>query len=297
LWGPHRESLAKRTFWNNVMRRVEVSAFTLHTDIEAVFSLLDRLRPSVIEAYTSAAVDLAILCRGAGRAIPPPESIIVSAETLTPVHRDLIESTLGGRVYNRYGSRELGNVAHECEHGGFHINAESFWIEEEEHPEIAGVKNLVITFFDNYTMPLIRYRIGDLGALSFETCPSGRGLPLRAEVEGRETDFFFLEGGQSLSFLFFNHFFEQYGGLIDRYQVEQISSDRLEIRVIPTADFSGASRASLQNSLGEELNGRVRFGIEVVDHIEREPTGKIRIYKPLRTSKERLRANTDREAP
>lgn len=284
LWGPHKETLVKRLFWNVVMRRVEVSAFTLRSNADEVFGLLERLQPAIIEAYTSAAVDLAILCEERGRRFPPPRSVIVSAETLIPAHRQLIESSLGGKVYNRYGSRELGNVAHECELGGFHINAESFWIEEEVHPEIAGAKNLLITFFDNYTMPLIRYRIGDLGALSAESCACGRGLPLLQAVEGRETDFFVLDGGEALSFLFFNHFFEQYGGLVDRYQVEQRARNRLVIRIVPTAEFSNDTSASVERHLAEQLAGRSLFGIEIVRYIERERSGKLRIYKPLRAT-------------
>jgi phenylacetate-CoA ligase len=282
LWGPHRETLAKRLFWNTVMRRVEVPAFTLRSNAEQVFSLLDRLRPRIIEAYASAAVDLAILCRDLGRSIPRPEAIIVSAETLTPAHRDLIEGTLGGTVFNRYGSRELGNVAHECERGGLHINAESFWIEEETHEGMPDARNLVITFLDNYTMPLLRYRIGDVGTLSTEICSCGRGLPLLREVVGRETDFFVFGNGYSLSFLFFNHFFEQYGGLIDRYQVEQVAEERLVVRLVPTGEFSDAARTSIEEGLTRHFQGRP-FDIEIVSGIEPEPSGKLRIYKPLRT--------------
>jgi phenylacetate-CoA ligase len=223
------------------------------------------------------------LCRDLGRSVPPPDSIIVSAETLTPAHRELIEDTLGGTVFNRYGSRELGNVAHECERGGLHINAESFWIEEEDHAEIPNAKNLIITFFDNHTMPLLRYRIGDVGALSDETCPCGRGLPLLRRVEGRETDFFVFGDGRSLSFLFFNHFFEQYGGLIDRYQVEQVARKRLVVRLVPAREFSETTRSSVADHLTQHFEGGTKCDVETVTTIEPETSGKLRIYKPLRT--------------
>lgn len=300
LWGPHREGPGKRLFYRRLMRRVEVSAFTLERDFDAVVALFERLRPRVVEAYASAAVTLARLCRDRGRTIPPPQAIVVSAETLSAAHRALIEETLGGRVYNRYGSRELGNVAHECERGGFHLNAESFYVEEGEHPEILGARELLISFLDNTTMPLLRYRIGDLGRLAVGAageCPCGRTLPLLAAVEGRRTDFFVFADGSTLSFLYFNHFFEQWGGRVDLYQVEQVERDRLEVRVVPAPGFTAADRREIERRLTADLAGRSACALVVARELPREASGKLRLYRALPAAAAAAAAARDAAVP
>ena len=51
-----------------------------------------------------------------------PKAVIVSAEALDADSRAEIEKVLRAPVYNRYASRELGVVAHECEHRqGLHV--------------------------------------------------------------------------------------------------------------------------------------------------------------------------------
>jgi phenylacetate-CoA ligase len=282
LWGEHRESFVKKTFYRVLMRRVELPAFEIDDRFDEIVATFRRLRPRIMEAYTSAAVQLARCCRDRGVRLPMPESVIVSAETLIEPHRALIVEHVGGRVFNRYGSREFGNVAQECAEGHFHINAESFHVEAQPHPEIQDASNLVITFLDNYTMPLIRYRCGDLGKLATGTCPCGRTLPLLSSVEGRSTDFFLLSGGRSLSFLYFNHFFEQAGGVVDLYQVEQRAEDDMLVRLVPGPRYSEASKTEICNRLQARFGHSPRFDVTVVSDLPREDSGKLRIYKPLR---------------
>ena len=38
------------------------------------------------------------------------------------------------------------------------------YLEEDDHPQIEGARSLVVTLLDNYAMPFLRYRIGDLAA-------------------------------------------------------------------------------------------------------------------------------------
>jgi phenylacetate-CoA ligase len=185
-------------------------------------------------------------------------------------------------VYDRYGCREVGNIAHECSHGGLHVNAESFHLEEEANPSIAGGKNLVVTCFDNLAMPFLRYRIGDLARLEDGRCGCGRTLPLMSSVTGRTTDFFSLASGAELSFLFFNHFFEQYGGIVDLYQVEQTAADRLSIRIVAGSRFEPGEEGRIRERLLSEWGDRVAIDVERVDGIEREKSGKLRVYRPLR---------------
>src|SRR5690606_30639221 len=108
--------------------------------------------------------------------------------------RELIERVMGCKVTNRYGCEEVGLIASECEeHRGLHINVDDVFLEvvdDEGRPVKPGIPGkILVTDLANYGMPLIRYRIEDVGILSDRQCPCGRGLPLMHSIMGRVADF------------------------------------------------------------------------------------------------------------
>ncbi len=78
--------------------------------------------------------------------------------------------------------REPSGIAYECEaHDGHHIAAESYIVEVLKDGRAAQpgeVGELVITDLNSFSVPLIRYCIGDRAVAMDETlCACGRGLP------------------------------------------------------------------------------------------------------------------------
>ena len=99
-------------------------------------------------------------------------------------------------------------MAHECPAGTMHVNAESTYVEflREGRPAQPGEPGeIILTALDLYSMPLLRYRVEDVGAAADTTCPCGRGLPTMAIVEGRVQDLISLAGGRFLPGEFFPH--------------------------------------------------------------------------------------------
>ena len=105
--------------------------------------------------------------------------------------RELIKDVFSTRVFNEYGSGELGSVAHECEEGSLHLSAENMIVEvvDGNRPCTAGeMGELVVTELNNYAAPLIRYRTGDFASRSDKKCKCGRGLPVIEHLFGRAYD-------------------------------------------------------------------------------------------------------------
>jgi len=70
--------------------------------------------------------------------------------------------------------------------------AEGLYVEVVQgnaHVKSEKFGSILITELLNYAMPLIRYRIGDMGVLDLQPCPCGKGLPQLREIAGRFTDF------------------------------------------------------------------------------------------------------------
>src|SRR5258707_764531 len=113
-----------------------------------------------------------------------------SSQTLPASSRAVMEDAFGCKVFDKYGAREFSGIAYECEaHEGHHVVAEGYIVEtlRDGQPAKPGeVGEIVITDLNNYCMPFIRYRIGDLAEVLPEaTCRCGRGAPRLGAIEGR----------------------------------------------------------------------------------------------------------------
>ena len=140
-------------------------------------------------------------------------SVISSAQMLPQHSRELIENNLNCKVYDKYGSREFSGIAYECnKHFGHHVVAENYIVEilkDKEPAKENEVGEIVITDLNNYCMPLIRYRIGDLAkSLGTKTCDCGRGLPLIGDIQGRVQSIIVGANGKYLPGTYFSHLFK-----------------------------------------------------------------------------------------
>ena len=99
---------------------------------------------------------------------------IFGGETWTPALRDRLELALGIRALDTYGV-----VATECPHGrGLHVNADHFDVE---------VSRGEIVVDGRWT--------GNLGAITTEPCPCGRGTARLRRLLGRRADRLDSDGG------------------------------------------------------------------------------------------------------
>ena len=98
-----------------------------------------------------------------------------------------------------------------------------------------GVGRILVTNLHNYTMPLLRYEIGDLGSLSTEPCPCGSPLPHFVELQGRITDHFKRADGGLIHGEYFTHLF-YFRPWVKEFQVNQLGFDHIQICVVPASE-------------------------------------------------------------
>ncbi|HUI59925.1 MAG TPA: hypothetical protein VLX90_06870, partial [Steroidobacteraceae bacterium] len=204
LWGARQDyvehpSWRWRLYDRGLMRRVWAPTSLLNESVLESYRLaMLRFRPRILYAYPT---PLALYCeflRERGAPYHRPASAICSAEPLLDSQRATITGVLGCPLFERYGSREFGMIAAECEcHRGLHLNAAAAYVEHTPvaGSEVEGMREMLVTDLLNFAMPLIRYRINDCVVPGGEECPCGRGLPLLGRIEGRTTDTFRLANG------------------------------------------------------------------------------------------------------
>jgi len=159
------------------------------------------------------------------------------AGTVTEHARKVLEETFGAQVHNKYGSRDCGDMACECDHGNLHIYTPNVVLEivdEDGHPvEPGATGRILVTILGNRSFPLIRYEIGDIGSLSSDRCSCGRSFPLMKQIEGRTMEMLQTTDGRYISPVYFRHLIGvvHNPGFIRRFQIVQQTTTRIELRI------------------------------------------------------------------
>lgn len=240
---------------------------------------MTQFQPEVIISYASSIYLLAKFLES--RSIYPNYptiSIGSSAETLYPYMRETIEKVFGVKVYDIYGSREVSAIACECEaHNGLHIFMDNVIIEcldlktGEDTFDKPG--EIIVTDLNNYGMPFIRYKIGDMGVLTQERCPCGRNTLLFKRIVGRTTDNFVTKTGKIIHGEYFTHLFYGIEG-IKEFQLVQESFDLFNLYIVKTDEFSSNICSKIENEIKKVAGQDITLNIYFVKSVPKTPTGK-----------------------
>jgi len=279
LWGANFEVSAAESLLGRLRmlarNHLILNTFKLDEKILAgLHTKLARFRPAVLVGYTSALLAMADwLERHSVTPGYPTISIMNAAETLLPWQREHFERVYGAPVFDRYGARDGGAIAMECEaHNGLHINIIDLLI--EPYGGTPGEpQEVLITNLNAYGMPMIRYRIGDMAVFSDRVCPCGRTTPLFDRLVGRVTDMLYLPDDRMLPGEFFPHLLKDFP--VAEFQVVQEEDRSLIIRIVRRQGYAPQHEEHIRRIVTEHVYGLpMRF--EYVDAIDRTRTGKLR---------------------
>ncbi|MGD0318460.1 MAG: hypothetical protein ABSB56_02030 [Nitrososphaerales archaeon] len=214
---------------------------------------LIRGTPSYLRLLAEAMAERGI--EGLGDKVVRTEGEVTDEET-----RKYLESSFKCKVFDEYSSWDFGNGAWQCtKREGYHIDADLLILEvvrgnERVSPGERG--EIVVTNLLNYAMPLIRYRVGDIGVIDGKTCSCGRGLPLLKSIEGREADCFTLPGGQLITPRTIMTVIQGTPG-VSRYQAVQESMNQVRIELMRRGNEPEVSKDELvarcHSILGEDM--------------------------------------------
>ena len=259
-------------FWRN---QYWLDGFHLTDEaMQAAFDRMDRYQPQTILAYPSSLYQFAKFLYENG--LTPKwelKGIISSAEMLHPHYRALAEDVFSTKVYNRYGGREVGLIAMECAEGRMHINSRDIYLEIDSPNPYTQPGEILITQLNNYVMPFIRYRIGDIGILSDEVCPCGNALPILEDLLGRTTATFRTRTGMLVHGGYFTQQFYEVDG-VNQFQIIQETLKHCVLKLVVNERWTDTTRRFLVQSIQKVLGGDVVVTVEFVDDIPLPTSGK-----------------------
>lgn len=249
----------------------------------AVMAAHPRIRH--LMAYVDAAASLAHFIQDKNLPRTRLDSIQACAGTVTPAFRELLESTWGAKVFNKYGSRECTDLACECHHHtGLHVFSPNAYLEVvDDHGQPSPPHQLgriLVTILNNHSFPMIRYDIGDVGSWAEPgPCPCGSPFPRLHSVEGRQDDLLVTQDGTLQSSVFFRHFVgvSLNRHLIREWQIEQTGRLDFVFRYIPLhQEGLTENLAALKDAFHRVLGNGIHLEMIEVQDIPPSPSGKVR---------------------
>lgn len=239
-----------------------------------------RRRPTLLFGHAHSLYILACGLAKLGIRDLRPRGILSTSMMLVPHERQKIEKVFQCRVIDRYGCEEVSLIGCECErHEGLHMNIEHLVIEfitDAGHSARPGEPgHIVVTDLINQAMPLIRYRVGDMGVPLKKNCSCGRGLPLMGPVQGRVADFLIRKDGTRVAGVsLIENTLTRIKG-IDQMQIVQDAVAHITLHVVPDRLYSDATEADLINYFYKIFPGTT-ISINLVHTILPESSGKYR---------------------
>lgn len=261
-----------------------IKYISVNDDVKKQVSDLNDFSPNILDGYASS-----IWLIAKEKLSDPktfnfnPKLIFTTAELLDlPMREDIEKAFPNSLLIDQFGCVEMDRTAWECEkHEGYHIDVESVVMEfinnEGEQVWNNEEGEIVYTNLYNYSMPLIRYRSGDIGVPAFDQkSKCYRGLPLMKLVKGRKDDFIITQDGRTfsprtISVMMKNLNFRKN---MKEYMFIQEDIDKFRLKlVLDGYDYSRKNIIKeLKKELKESLSIQYEFSVDldIKDKIDRE---------------------------
>ncbi|MDM1695097.1 phenylacetate--CoA ligase family protein [Thiopseudomonas alkaliphila] len=243
-----------------------------------------KYAPEFIVGFPSSVYELCSMAAARGLKLENTvKAFFPTAETLLPIHREVIGSVLGCKIADQYASSEGAPFILECPQGGLHIHPLTGVFEVvDENMQPAREGEILVTSFTTEGTPLIRYRIGDRIKLAPDDakCACGSCFPLVERIEGRSTDYILSPTNGKVNLGNISNSTKGVVGII-QFQVIQKEQTAVEVNVVSTDLFTEKEKQKFLDGLTERLGKSMSITLNKVSEIPKEKSGKFRIVKNL----------------
>lgn len=262
------------------------SSFNLKSaTIKQYVDKMNSIQPLYLHGYPSTMYQLANLIEKAFLKLKTkPKAVFCGSEKLFLYQRSIIEKVFGCRVYSWYGTSEYLVLGGECEYSqSLHLYPQYGYTElfptgkRDSHGK--DIFEIVATGFNNFVMPLIRYRTGDYAVKSeVQKCECGRNYLLLDEVIGRGQEFVVDINNDLVSALalFMGAHFEIFNGL-EAFQLRQSQPGEIEYILVKNSYFSEKAFKEMKDRINKIMGNRMRIYYTFKQHIPKTPIGKSRL--------------------
>ncbi|MBU3142594.1 phenylacetate--CoA ligase family protein [Clostridium sp. CF012] len=265
-------------------RDLILSSFQLKEEnMKEYIKQMVAFNPDFIQAYPSSIHTLSkyILRNNINIILDKLKCILCSSENLSDNQRLEIQKAFGVRIYNFYGHTEHACLAGECEQTSyFHLQSEYGYTEiiDENGQEVSKedeVGEIVATGFNNYAVPFIRYKTGDLAANTNKECECGRNYKKIKRIEGRKQDFLVDRDGRPIDALWSDYPLWHIKEKVSTFQYIQNEPGKVILNIQCSEKLVDEDIKCVMDVFNLYYSG-FEVRINIVDYIERTKRGKFR---------------------
>ena len=213
--------------------------------------------------------------------------ILLSSENIYDKQKEWIERAFSARVFGLYGNTERTVLASHCElSNDYHVYPEYGYTELLDENGLSvntdgNIGEVVSTGFNNYVMPFIRYKTGDLAVYSSKKCKCGRATQLWKRIEGRKQELAYAKNGMRITIgptLLCNIPDQEYAK-IRQLQIVQKSCGELVVRIVKEENYLESQAVQvMQRLFDERFQGLFDIQFEFVDCIEKTEVNKSKFF-------------------
>lgn len=251
---------------------------------DAYWTALVGFQPEYIVGFPSSVFDICVIAKQRGLKYSGEiKAFFPTAETVLPIHREVIGDVLGCRLVDQYASSEGAPFILECKAGSKHIHPLSGVFEVVDSDLNEAVEGeLLVTSFTTHGTPLIRYRVGDRVKLADPgfVCTCGSVFPVVESIDGRTSDFVLSREKGRVNLGNISNCTKGVKGMVC-FQIRQYSVDEIAVSVVANDSFDDKNESVFIAALRERVGLGMRILLERVDDIPREKSGKFRFVKNL----------------
>jgi len=293
LWGSTKDLFEGKISFKNKINDwlkniIVLNSFKMtEKNMESYITTINTYRPGLIRGYTSALYELAKFAERNNLKIYEPDRLVSAAETLTDEIREKIETVFRVKVFDYYGSRETTSIAGECKNGCIHIFSFNNFIEiidRDNNPVVEGQNGrVIVTNLHNYSMPFIRYELGDMAVIGQKKCTCGSFLPCIKNITGRIEEQFIKKDGTIILGNFFIHLIGVLynNGFIRKFQIIQEDYDKIRILAVINKALPEYEKNEIEQKIRIQMGLDCKIIWSLVDDIPKTPSGKYLYTKSL----------------
>jgi 2-iminoacetate synthase len=292
----YRPELSYGHSWYQRLRLFQSQFLSMQDKPEIWIEQILKWRPQLLQGYALTLKLLAEAVRNKGQKVTIP-LIVNTSGWLDEAGRELLESVFQAKVIDIYAAEEAGAViAWQCPSCvEYHICTDTTIVEflQDGVPVQDGEEgDVIITNLNNYTMPFIRYALGDRAVPSTKEPGCGRSLPLMASISGRKGDFVLLPSGKKLSPHPFFRVLDDVAGVAAWRLIQRHKQD-IRIEVESTRLWSESARERIHAEVQQLVGSDVSVGVETVDKLRRNPYEKLRSVVSLTSANNTMLRNNE----
>ncbi|MBO8204936.1 phenylacetate--CoA ligase family protein [Prochlorococcus marinus] len=243
-------------------------------DYKRCINLINRKKPFFLKGYTNSLLELAQYIDKKNIYVEEIPYILTRTCVLNNETRDFLQKVFKGRVFDLYGSREVAAIAAERSFGKlneYYVFNKNCYVEVNENNE------LLITNFHNYSMPIIRFNIGDQSKLVSKK----EDLQILGPIKGRIFDYIKFENGLKIHAQYFiQKFFKT---SINQFQIEQTKINSILINYVdPFNDLTDEFKEAFEKDLQKLAKVEILFNWNRAKFIKKTKNGKYLYVKGLK---------------